>query len=235
MSKVGKRLNKAASLVEAGRLYGLVEALDLLLGLYKEQFCTKFDETIDMVFNLGVDTKHSDQMVRGSVSMPSGLGKSVKVAIFTTEANFERAKASGADIVGEEALIESVKSGNINFDMCVATPDVMVKLAPLGRVLGPKGMMPNPKLGTVSMDIEGMIKRVKSGYVEYKADKFGIVHAGIAKLSFSVDAIKKNVMALYSAILASKPSGAKGIYIKSAYIGSSQGISVPLDISSLSV
>ncbi len=232
---MGKRLGGAASLVEAGRLYGLVDALDLLINSYKGKFSAKFDETVDMVLNLGVDTKHSDQMVRGSVSMPSGLGKTVRVAVFTTEASFERAKIAGADVFGEDSLIESVKAGNIDFDMCVATPDIMVKLAPLGRVLGPKGMMPNPKLGTVSMDIEGMVKKVKSGYVEYKADKFGIVHAGIGKLSFSIEAIKQNVLALYGAVLASKPSGAKGIYMRSIYIGSSQGVSIPLDVSSLSV
>ncbi len=230
---MGKRIRGAISGLVAERTYSLDDALGFLFGEYKEKYQAKFDETVELMFNLGVDTKHSDQMVRGSISMPSGLGKSIKVAVFTTDANFEKARSAGADIVGEDELIESVKSGRIDFDMCVATPDVMSKLSVLGRVLGPKGMMPNPKLGTVSADVEGMVKRVKAGYVEYKADKFGIVHAGVGKLSFALDAIKKNVKALYDAVIASKPSGAKGVYLRSMYICTSQGPSVALDLSTM--
>ncbi len=231
MSKKSKRLSQALTLITK-ELYTLDEALQFMVE-YKELCKAKFDETVEVVFKLGVDPKRSDQVVRGSIAMPHGLGKTLQVAVFTRPERFEEAKQAGADIVGGEELIEKVKSNGVTFDACLATPDIMPKLAILGKILGPKGLMPNPRIGTVSENIVEAIKKVKSGQVEYKVEKAGLIHAGIGKLSFDSSSLKDNIKALYNAILAAKPTASKGIYMQKACLSISQGPSIVLDMSSL--
>ena len=229
---MSKRLREAAKLVDMSKFYQLEEALDVLSS-YGHSFKAKFDETVEIVMKLGVDPKHSNQIVRGSVVMPNGLGKTVRVAVFTRSERINEAKEAGADIYGSEDLVEKVKGGFIDFDSCIATPDMMAKLSVLGKVLGPRGLMPNPKLGTVSDDIAEAVNRVKSGQVEYKVEKAGIIHAGVGKLSFNKDALQENIRALYISVLSAKPSAAKGIYMQKFFLSTSQGFSIPLDLSSV--
>lgn len=229
MAKLGKRMKAASTAVDANKIYSLQDAIKLV----SENAKAKFDETIDLAVNLGVDPKHSDQMVRGSVAMPSGLGKEVRVAVFAKGDKAEAAKAAGADIVGSDELVEMIQKGEMPFDRCIATPDMMAHVGRVGKLLGPRGLMPNPKLGTVTPDVEKAVKAAKSGSVEFKVEKAGIVHAGIGKASFKADALLANVKALVDALNKAKPAGAKGQYIKAATLSSTMGPGVKLDISEL--
>jgi large subunit ribosomal protein L1 len=229
-----KRINSAKSLIQPDVMIALEDGLSKLIE-YRDKHKAKYDETVEVVLNLGVDPRHSDQLVRGMVAMPHGLGKVVRIAVITRPERVEEARKAGADLVGSDELIDEIKAGKIDFDVCIATPDYMPKMAALGKVLGPKGLMPNPKLGTVSDDIVTAVKNAKFGQVEYKVEKAGIVHAGIGKISFSIEALKGNIMALYNAVLAAKPSGAKGVYMKKMYLTTSHGPSVPIDLKSIMV
>ena len=229
MAKLGKRMKAAVEAIDRNKVYSLDEAIKLVVDNAK----TKFDETVDMAINLGVDPKHSDQMVRGSVAMPNGLGKEVRVAVFAKGDKAEAAKAAGADIVGAEDLMEQIQKGEMNFDRCIATPDMMAVVGRVGKLLGPRGLMPNPKLGTVTPDVEKAVKAAKSGNVEFKVEKAGIVHAGVGKASFKPQDLVGNVKALMEAINKAKPSGAKGAYIKAATISSTMGPGVKIDVTEL--
>ncbi len=209
--------------------YDVIEAIKLV----KERAKAKFDETVEIAINLNVDPRHADQMVRGVISLPHGTGKSVRVAVFAKGDKADAAKAAGADIVGADDLAEQVQSGKIDFDRCIATPDMMAVVGRLGKVLGPRGMMPNPKLGTVTPDVAKAVEAVKGGQVEFRAEKAGVVHAGIGKASFAEDALVANTRAFFDAILRAKPSGAKGVYVKKASISSTMGPGVRLEITSL--
>lgn len=223
----GKRLVATSANIEAGKVYSLDEALPIL----KKNAVAKFDETIDISVNLGVDPKHADQMVRGMVSLPSGTGKTIRVAVFAKGAKADEATKAGADVVGEDELIESIKAGQINFDRCISTPDMMAKLAAaVGKILGPRGLMPNPKLGTVTLDVTQAIKDAKGGQVEFKVEKNGIVHAGIGKASFTEKDIRSNVIAFISAINGAKPSGAKGVYLQKISMSSTMGPGLLIDV-----
>lgn len=229
--KGGKNIRQKRALVDNKRKYSLGEGISFL----KENMYTKFDSTLELVCGLGVDTKHSDQQVRGVVSMPHGTGKVVRVAVFAKEAKLEEAKKAGADVAGSEDLLQMIQSGKVDFDCCIATPDMMGVVGRVAKILGPKGLMPNPKLGTVTVDIAGAVSKAKAGQVEFRADKAGIVHAGVGKLSFSNDALLANVNELLSAVIKSKPAASKGTYLKSVYVSSTMGPSLPIDITSLSV
>ena len=205
------------------------EAIRLIIGNKK----TKFDETIEISMNLGVDPRHADQMVRGVVALPNGTGKSVRVAVFTKEDKADEAKAAGADLVGAEDLAEEIQNGKIDFDRCIATPDMMAVVGKLGKVLGPKGLMPNPKLGTVTPNIADAIKAAKGGEIEFRVEKAGIVQAGIGKSSFAQEALVENVNAFVNAILKAKPSGVKGTYVERVTLSSTMGPSVKLDVATL--
>jgi large subunit ribosomal protein L1 len=202
--------------------------------LVKANATAKFDETIEIAFNLGIDTRQSDQTVRGALSLPHGTGKTVRVAVFARDAKAKEAQAAGADVVGAADLAEKVEKGEINFDRVIATPDMMAVVGKLGKVLGPRGLMPNPKLGTVTMDVTNAVKAAKGGQVQFRAEKAGIVHAGIGKASFSEKAIEENVRAFYGAIAAAKPAGAKGAFIKRVSLSSTMGPGFQLDIADLS-
>jgi len=225
----GKRIREARKGLDKARFYKLDEALEAI----KSRSKTKFDETIDFTIRLGVDPKQSDQMVRGIVGMPSGIGKSLRVAVFAKGPKAQEAIDAGAEFVGADDLAEKIAKGETGFDRCIATPDMMGVVGKLGKVLGPRGLMPNPKLGTVTMNVADAVKAAKSGQVEFRVEKAGIVHAGVGKASFAVDALSKNIKALVEAIAKAKPSGAKGVYLKSAHLTSTMGPSVKLDISSL--
>jgi large subunit ribosomal protein L1 len=229
MSKIGKRLNKAREGVDREKLYPLPEAIKLV----KERAKAKFDETIEISMNLGVDPRHADQMVRGVVSLPNGTGRTVRVGVFARGAKADEAKAAGADVVGAEDLLEKVQAGNIDFDRCIATPDMMPLVGRLGKVLGPRGMMPNPKVGTVTMDVTSAVKGAKGGSVEFRVEKAGIVQAGIGKASFAEDKLVENVRALADAVAKAKPAGAKGTYIQRVAVSSTQGPGVKVDTSTL--
>ena len=207
---MSKRYNAIAAKVDRNKHYPLNDALKLV----KETAVAKFDESIDVAINLGIDAKKSDQLVRGSVVLPKGTGKVVRVAVFAQGAKAEEAKAAGADIVGFEDLAESIKGGNLNFDVLIASPDAMRLVGQLGQILGPRGLMPNPKVGTVSADVAGAVKNSKAGQVQYRADKAGIVHCTIGKASFDVKALHENLQALMAGLIKAKPSAAKGVYIK---------------------
>jgi large subunit ribosomal protein L1 len=229
MSQHGKRYKKASEGLNREKTYGLDEAVKLVKAGAK----AKFDETVEISMNLGIDPRHADQMVRGVVSLPNGTGKSVRVAVFARGAKAEEAKAAGADIVGAEDLAEKINGGAMDFERCIATPDMMGVVGRLGKVLGPRGLMPNPKLGSVTMDVAGAVKAAKAGQVEFRAEKAGIVHAGVGKASFSEAALTENVKAFVGAITRAKPAGAKGTFINKVTISSTMGPGVKLDIPSL--
>jgi large subunit ribosomal protein L1 len=229
MAKHGKRLRKAYEAIERERLYGLDEAVKLI----KERAGTKFDETIEISMNLGIDPRHADQNVRGVVTLPNGTGKSVRVAVFAKAAKAEEATQAGADLVGADDLAEKIQAGEINFDRCVATPDMMPVVGKLGKILGPRGLMPNPKLGTVTNDVAEAVQAAKGGQVEFRAEKAGLVHAGVGKASFPETALAENIQAFVRAISNAKPSGAKGTYIKRVSVSSTMGPGVKVDVSSL--
>jgi large subunit ribosomal protein L1 len=229
MAKIAKRLTKIRDGVDPAKLYGLEDALKLV----KERATAKFDETIEVAMNLGVDPRHADQMVRGVVNLPNGTGRTVRVAVFARGAKADEAKAAGADIVGAEELFETVNAGNIDFDRCIATPDMMPLVGRLGKVLGPRGMMPNPKVGTVTMDITAAVKASKGGAVEFRVEKAGIIHGGIGKASFSQQALAENIRAFADAVIKAKPTGAKGNYVKRVAISSTMGVGVKIDPSTL--
>ena len=229
MRKAGKRYADIANSTDTQAFHSIDEAVKLV----KNNAKSKFNETIEISFNLGVDPKQADQMVRGVVNLPEGTGKTVKVAVFARDAKAKEAEEAGADIVGSDDLAEIVKSGKFDFDRVISTPDMMVVVGQLGKVLGPKGLMPNPKLGTVTDNITDAVKNIKGGSVEYRVEKAGIIHAGIGKADFSENAIKNNVMAIIDAIQSAKPSGAKGTYIKGITLTSTMGVGVKLDPTAL--
>src|SRR5690242_5817454 len=228
MAKQTKR-QKALSAVDREKFYGVDEALSLVKG----NATAKFDETIEVALNLGVDPRHADQMVRGVVNLPKGTGKTVRVAVFAKGAKADEAKAAGADVVGAEDLMETVQGGSIDFDRVIATPDMMGVVGRLGKVLGPKGLMPNPKLGTVTMDVAKAVTDAKSGQVEFRVEKAGIIHAGIGKASFPEADLKANFDALVDAIVKSKPSGAKGKYVQKLALTSTMGPGVKVDLTEI--
>ncbi len=227
--KGSKRFQKAVKAVDSEKSYDLKEAVvSLRVGA-----TAKFDESIEVVLNLGIDPRHSDQIVRGVVSMPNGVGKEVKVAVFARDDKAEEAKKAGADIVGAEDMVEEISKGNINFDRCIATPDMMAVLSKVAKILGPKGLMPNPKLGTVTKDIAGAVKNAKSGQVEFRAEKNGIIQAGIGKVSFKDNEIIENIKSFVDAIKQAKPEGSKGIYMESMTISSTMGPAIKVDLSTV--
>jgi len=225
MTKLSKR-QKALSPVDREKFYGVEEAIALVKG----NATAKFDETVEVALNLGVDPRHADQMVRGVVNLPKGTGKSVRVAVFAKGAKADEAKAAGADVVGAEDLMETVQGGSIDFDRVIATPDMMGVVGRLGKVLGPKGLMPNPKLGTVTMDVAKAVTDAKGGQVEFRVEKAGIVHAGIGKASFSESDLQENFTALMDAIVKAKPTGAKGKFVQKVSVSSSMGPGVKIDL-----
>lgn len=229
MAKIAKRVQKIRDGLEPTKLYDLSEAVSLV----KERATAKFDETIEVAMNLGVDPRHADQMVRGVVNLPNGTGRSVRVAVFARDAKADEAKAAGADVVGAEDLVEKVQGGQIDFDRCIATPDMMPLVGRLGKVLGPRGMMPNPKVGTVTADVTAAVNASKGGAVEFRVEKAGIVHAGVGKASFEPKAIEENIRAFADAVMKAKPSGAKGNYVKRVAISSTMGAGVKIDPASL--
>jgi large subunit ribosomal protein L1 len=229
MAKQGKRLRKASEGLDPIKAYGLDDAVKIVKAGAK----AKFDETVEIAMNLGIDPRHADQMVRGVVELPNGTGKTLRVAVFARGDKAEAAKAAGADIVGAEDLAEKINAGEINFDRCIATPDMMGVVGRLGKVLGPRGLMPNPKLGTVTPDVTTAVKAAKAGQVEFRAEKAGIVHAGIGKASFSEQALAENVKAFVGAISRAKPTGAKGTFIQKVSISSTMGPGVRLDVATL--
>ncbi len=231
MVKLSKRYKKALEGLDPEKSYVLKEAVKML----KATASTKFDETIDIAMNLGIDSKQSDQQVRGVVSMPKGTGKKARVAVFAKDKKADEAKAAGADLVGSDDLAETVQKGEINFDRIIATPDMMAVVGKLGKVLGPKGLMPNPKLGSVTMEVGEAVKAIKNGQVEYKVEKAGIIHAGIGKVSFKEEDILENLSTFIDSVKKARPSGAKGQFIKTVYISSTMGPSIEIDINSLSL
>jgi large subunit ribosomal protein L1 len=231
MTQHGKRTQKTREGVDRVKLYSIDEAIKMV----KERATAKFDETIEVAMNLGVDPRHSDQMVRGVVNLPNGSGRSVRVGVFARGAKADEAKAAGADVVGAEDLVEKVQAGNIDFDRCIATPDLMPLVGRLGKVLGPRGMMPNPKVGTVTMDVATAVRGAKGGSVEFRVEKAGIVQAGIGKASFSADKLVQNIKAFADAVQKSKPPGAKGTYIERVAVSSTMGPGVKVEPASLFV
>jgi large subunit ribosomal protein L1 len=229
MAKLSKRLKALRSKVERTRNYAIDEALALV----KEAATAKFDESIDASINLGVDPRKSDQVVRGSVVLPRGIGKTVRVAVFAQGANAEAAKAAGADIVGFDDLAAEVKAGKMDFDVVIATPDAMRVVGQLGQILGPRGLMPNPKVGTVTPNVAEAVKNAKAGQVQYRTDKAGIIHATIGRASFEPEALKENLLALIEALNKAKPASSKGVYMKKVSISSTMGIGVRVDQASL--
>lgn len=230
MAKNSKRTEKALDGIDRKKHYGLSEAVKMV----QERATAKFDETIEIAMNLGVDPRHSDQMVRGVANLPNGTGRDVRVAVFAKDAKADEAKAAGADLVGAEELVEQVQKGEINFDRCIATPDMMPLVGRLGKVLGPRGLMPNPKVGTVTMDVAAAVKSSKGGAVEFRVEKAGIIHAGVGKASFDVKAIEENIRAFADAVVKAKPSGSKGNFLKRIAVTSTMGPGVKIDLASLS-
>jgi large subunit ribosomal protein L1 len=227
---LSKRVKNARKSVgEAGTVYGIQDAIKLI----KTNATAKFDETVEISMNLGIDPRHADQAVRGVVQMPNGTGKTVRIAVFAKGAKADEALAAGADIVGAEDLAEKVQAGQIEFDRCIATPDMMMLVGRLGKVLGPRNLMPNPKLGTVTANVAEAVKSAKGGAVEFRAEKAGIVHAGIGKASFTEEALVENVQAFVNSISRAKPSGAKGTFIQKVSVSSTMGPGVKVDLSTL--
>lgn len=229
MAKLSKRVKAIREKSELGKAYAIDDALQIL----KDVPAAKFIESVDVSVNLGVDPRKSDQAVRGSTVLPNGTGKTVRVAVFTQGANADAAKAAGADIVGMEDLAEEVKKGNMDFDVVIASPDAMRVVGALGQILGPRGLMPNPKVGTVTADVAGAVKNAKSGQVRYRTDKGGIIHCSIGKVDFEVDALRENLKSLLSDLQKAKPSSAKGIYMRKITVSSTMGPGITVDISSL--
>ena len=225
MPSISKRVKQINGLVDRTKAYELTTALDLV----KKTATAKFDESIDVAVNLGIDAKKSDQVVRGSVVLPRGTGKTVRVAVFAQGANADKAKNAGADIVGFDDLAEKIKGGFMEFDVVIATPDAMKVVGPLGQVLGPRGLMPNPKVGTVTANVEEAVKNAKGGQVQYRADKAGIVQCTIGRASFPVDALQENLEALISAINKAKPASTKGVYLKKVSVSSTMGVGIRID------
>ena len=225
MAKIAKRVAKSREGIDRNKAYPLGEALKLL----KDRATAKFDETVEVAMNLGVDPRHADQMVRGVVNLPNGTGRSVRVAVFAKGAKADEAKAAGADIVGAEDLVEIVQKGTIDFDRCIATPDMMPLVGRLGKVLGPRGMMPNPKVGTVTTDVAAAVKASKGGAVEFRVEKAGIIHAGIGKASFDAKKLAENIRAFTDAVIKAKPAGAKGTYLQKVAVSSTMGPGVRVE------
>jgi large subunit ribosomal protein L1 len=226
---LSKRLQAIKSKIDRSKSYPVMEALQLV----KETATAKFDESVDVAVNLGIDARKSDQMVRGSVVLPKGTGKSVRVAVFAQGANAEAAKAAGADIVGFEDLAADVKAGKMDFDVVIATPDAMRVVGQLGQILGPRGLMPNPKVGTVTPNVSEAVKNAKAGQVQYRTDKAGIIHCTIGRASFAADDLKMNLQALVEALQKAKPSASKGIYLKKMSVSSTMGVGIRVDQGSL--
>lgn len=229
MAKVGKRLTAAREGIDRKKLYSITEAVQMI----KENSKAKFDETVDVAMNLGVDPRHADQMVRGVITMPNGTGKTMRVAVFARDAKAEEATAAGADVVGAEDLMERIQGGDIPFDRIIATPDMMALVGRLGKVLGPRGLMPNPRVGTVTPDVTQAVKDAKGGSVEFRVEKAGVIHAGIGKASFEAKALEENVKALVAAVAKAKPSGAKGTFIKRVALSSTMGPGIKIDVASV--
>jgi large subunit ribosomal protein L1 len=229
MARKGKRLRAALAAVDGAKPYPLAEAVQLVKG----NATAKFDETVELALNLGVDPRHADQMVRGAVTLPHGTGKTLRVAVFAKTEKADEARAAGADVVGAEDLAERVQAGEIDFDRCIATPDMMPLVGRLGRILGPRGLMPNPKLGTVTQGVREAVEAAKGGQVQFKVEKAGIVHAGVGKASFDDAKLVENVRAFVDAIHKAKPSGAKGTYLKRANLSSTMGPGVTVDVPTL--
>jgi large subunit ribosomal protein L1 len=229
MTHAGKRIVTARKAIERTTLYKLEDAVKLV----KQGAKAKFDETVELALNLGVDPKHADQMVRGVVNLPNGTGRTLRVAVFARGAKAEEAKAAGADVVGAEDLVASVNGGEINFDRCIATPDMMPLVGRLGKVLGPRGLMPNPKVGTVTMDVTAAVKASKGGAVEFRVEKAGIVQGSVGKASFNEAQLAQNIRAFVDAVNRAKPAGSKGTYLQRAAISSTMGPGVKLDLSTL--
>jgi large subunit ribosomal protein L1 len=230
MAKVSKRLQALKASVDRNKLYAIDEAISLV----KAAATAKFDESIDVAVNLGVDPRKSDQVVRGSVVLPRGTGKSVRVAVFAQGANAEAAKAAGAEVVGFEDLAEQVKAGNLDFDIVIASPDAMRVVGQLGQILGPRGLMPNPKVGTVTPNVAEAVKNAKAGQVQYRTDKAGIVHATIGRASFEAEALRENFSALVDALVKAKPAASKGVYLKKIAVSSTMGVGARVDTNSIS-
>lgn len=225
MARSSRRYKEITQKIDRNRLYSLADALALV----KETSTAKFDESIDIAINLGIDVRKSDQVVRGAVVLPSGTGKTVRVAVFAQGDKAKEALDAGADIVGLEDLAEQIKSNEINFDLAIASPDSMRIVGQLGQILGPRGLMPNPKVGTVTLDVANAVKNAKAGQVQFRADKAGIVHCTVGRASFSVDALKENVVALVDALNKSKPAASKGVYLRKMAVSSTMGVGVRVD------
>jgi large subunit ribosomal protein L1 len=231
MAHVGKRVRKAREGIDRIKLYPVAEAVKLVI----ERANAKFDETVEIAMNLGVDPKHADQMVRGVVNLPNGTGRSLRVAVFARGGKADEAKAVGADVVGAEDLVAIVQGGTIAFDRCIATPDMMPLVGRLGKVLGPRGLMPNPKVGTVTMDISGAVKASKGGAVEFRVEKAGIIQGSVGKVSFAQEKLVENIVAFVDAVAKAKPQGAKGTYLQRVAISSTMGPGVKVDLATLKV
>ena len=230
MTKQTKRMKVVTAAVDAQKAYALADAIALV----KDNAKAKFDETIEIAMNLGVDPRHADQMVRGVIGMPNGTGKTVRVGVFARGPKADEARAAGADVVGADDLAAAVQEGKIEFDRCIATPDMMALVGRLGKILGPRNLMPNPRLGTVTMDVKGAVTAAKGGQVEFRAEKAGIVHAGIGKASFPAEKLLENARSFIDAIQKARPSGAKGNYVKKVAVSSSMGAGVKVDLTTLS-
>ncbi len=226
MAKAGKRLQAAKAKIDRKKAYSVDEAVALI----KENAKAKFDETIEIAMNLGVDPRHADQMVRGVVALPNGTGRTVRVAVFARDAKAEEAKKAGADVIGAEDLMEQIQKGEINFDKVIATPDMMPLVGRLGKILGPRGMMPNPRVGTVTPDVTKAIDEAKGGAVEFRVEKAGVIHAGVGKASFDEKALVDNVRTFLTAVFKAKPTGAKGAYVKKIAISSTMGPGIMIDV-----
>jgi large subunit ribosomal protein L1 len=229
MAKAGKRVSGALEGIDRTKLYPLDQAVKMV----KDRAKAKFDETIEVAMNLGVDPRHADQMVRGVCNLPNGSGRSVRVGVFARGAKADEARAAGADVVGAEDLVEKVQGGTIDFDRCIATPDMMPLVGRLGKVLGPRGLMPNPKVGTVTMDITNAVKGAKGGSVEFRVEKAGIIHAGVGKASFSADKLVENIKAFADAVQKAKPSGSKGTFVQRIAVTSTMGPGVKVEPSTV--
>lgn len=224
-----KRIAAAYASIERNKLYALKDAVALI----RDNAKAKFDETVEIAINLGVDPRYADQMVRGLMSLPHGTGKTLRVAVFARGERAEEAKAAGADIVGDEDLAEKVQAGQVDFDRCIATPDMMALVGRLGKILGPRGLMPNPKLGTVTMDVKSAVTAAKSGQVEYRAEKGGVIHAGVGKASFSAENLLENIRVFVDTVQKARPTGVKGNYMKKIYLSSTMGPGIEVDIASV--